>query len=423
MTIVEFYDKSHIENIASSFLCASSDESSPMHVIFVGDNRKRMEKSIGLYREVIGRRNLCVDFSWKTVNRSNLQSIVDVLTEIVTEHPGCVFDLTGGEDLILVAVGIVVTEQKAKGNEINLHRFNVRTNTLLDCDADGTTLAAGSDLLTIDENIRIHGGRVIYDSEDPEGTFVWDFCDEFRADIDRMWDICKLNPSLWNAQINTLDKVSDLLGQKNTEELHLCASTHSTRSAMAADGDKFVLRPDLLKTLERAGLIENLYITDDEFSLTFKDYPVKRALTQAGTVLELFVTMTAAGLYEADDQPVYDDVLCGVSIDWDGELTEDSGEPDIKNEIDVLLMHGMVPVFLSCKNGYVDADELYKLSAVADRFGRGYAKKVLVVSDLDRMGAAGDYIKARADDMDIVLIDNASELTDIELARRLKNIW
>ncbi len=418
MTIVEFYDKSPIENIASSLLCA------PDRVIFVGDNRKKMEKFITLCREVTERRNLSVEFAPpKTVNRSNLQSIVDTLTEIAEENPGCVFDLTGGEDLILVAIGMVVMEQRKKGNDIQLHRFNVRSNTLLDCDADGVTLAAGSDLLTIDENIRLHGGRVIYTDEDPEGTFVWDYSDEFCADIDRMWDICRLNPGLWNAQINTLDKVSAMLGQKNTGELSLRADIRSSKTAMAESGDRFVLRPDLLKTLERAGLISDLRITDDEFSLTFKDEQVGRALTQAGTVLELFVTMTAAGLYETNGQPVYDDVLCGVSIDWDGELTEDDGVVDIKNEIDVILMHGMVPVFVSCKNGYVDADELYKLSSVADRFGRGYAKKVLVVSDLDKMGSAGEYIEARAEDMGIERILNAAEMTDIEIARRLRNIW
>ncbi|MBP3293073.1 MAG: hypothetical protein J6N32_04920 [Clostridia bacterium] len=70
----------------------------------------------------------------------------------------------------------------------------------------------------------------------------------------------------------------------------------------------------------------------------------------------------------------------------------------------------------------MDADELYKLSAVADRFGRGYVKKVLIVSDLDRMGAAGDYIYARATDMGIKVIKNAAELTDIEMARKLRNL-
>lgn len=412
MTIVEFYDKSPIENIASSLLCT------PDRVIFVGDNRKRMEKSIELYREVTERRNLSIDFSCKTVNRSNLMSIVDTLSEIVRENPGCVFDLTGGEDLILVAVGMIAE----KFPDVRLHRFNVRSNTLLDCDADGETLAAGSDLLTIDENIRIHGGRVIYCDEEPDGTFVWDFSDSFRADIDAMWDICRRNPGVWNAQINTLDKVSEMLGQKNSDDLALAVNIHTAKTTMAADGDKFVLRMDVLKQLEAAGLIAGLRETDEEFSLEFKNYPVKRALTQAGTILELYVTMTAAGLYEPNGSPVYDDVLCGVFIDWDGEIQPDN-RADVENEIDVMLMHGMVPVFLSCKNGYVDADELYKLNSVAERFGQGYVKKVLIVSDLDKMGMAGRYIAARAADMGIELIGNAAELTDLEMARRLRNLW
>ena len=42
---------------------------------------------------------------------------------------------------------------------------------------------------------------------------------------------------------------------------------------------------------------------------------------------------------------------------------------ETKNEIDVMLMRGVVPVFVSCKNGAVKMDELYKLDTVAQRFG------------------------------------------------------
>ena len=429
MTIVEFFDKSPIENIASALLCGSTDESSPMHVIFVGESKKKMEKAIALYREVTERRNLCVKFTCKPVNRNSLASIVDVLAEIAEEYPGCVFDLTGGEDLILVAIGMVVMKQKMEremkketGPEIQLHRFNVRTNTLLDCDADGKTLSAGSDLLTIDENIRIHGGRVVYSDEHPDGTFVWNFSDDFRRDIDTMWDICRQNPGVWNAQINTLDKISEMLDQKNSDVLSLNISKTTARQTMAAQGDKFVLRMDVLRQLEAAGLLTKVRETAEELSVEFKNYPVKRVLTQAGTILELYVTMTAAGLYETNGSPVYDDVLGGVFIDWDGDVHPDSPS-DVGNEIDVMLMHGMVPVFISCKNGYVDANELYKLSSVADRFGRGYVKKVLILSDFDRLGAAGEYIYARATDMGIDVVKNAADLTDIEFARRLRNIW
>ncbi|MBO4932002.1 MAG: DUF1887 family protein [Clostridia bacterium] len=418
MTIVEFYDKSPIENIASSLLCTPLDAHTLSRVIFVGNDGRKMDKSIELYREITERRNLSIDFSRRTVNRHSLADIVSVLSGIAEEFPGCIFDLTGGEDLVLVAVGMVA--QKYPG--IRLHRFNVRNGTLIDCDADGETLDVGSDLLTIDENVRIHGGRVIYCGEDPDGTYIWDFNDdEFRRDIDAMWEICRKNPGIWNAQINTLDKISVMLAQKNTYDLELSVDKERARRTMAADGDKFVLRMDILKQLEAAGLISGLRETEEDFSLEFKNYPVKRALTQAGTILELYVTMTAAGLYEPNGSPVYDDVLNGVYIDWDGELHPDASV-DVGNEIDVILMKGMVPVFISCKNGYVDADELYKLSAVADRFGRGYVKKVLIVSDLDRMGAAGDYIYARATDMGIKVIKNAAELTDIEMARKLRNL-
>lgn len=418
MTIVEFYDKSPIENIASSLLCTPLDTHTVSRVIFVGNDRDKMEKSIALYREVTERRNLSIDFTCRTVNRNNLSAIVSVLSGIAEEYPDCTFDLTGGEDLILVAVGMVA--QKYPG--IQLHRFNVRNGKLIDCDADGETMDVGSDLLTIDENIRIHGGRVIYCNEDPDGTYVWDFNDDdFRRDIDAMWEICRRNPGIWNAQINTLDKISVMLGEKNTYEPALSIGKSTARQTMASQGDKFVLRMDVLKQLEAAGLLTSLRETDEELSIEFKNYPVKRALTQAGTILELYVTMTAAGLYEPNGFPVYDDVLNGVYIDWDGELHPDSAS-DVGNEIDVILMKGMLPVFISCKNGYVDTDELYKLSAVADRFGRGYVKKVLIVSDLEKMGAAGDYIRARADDMGIRVIKNAAELTPAEMARKLRNL-
>ena len=55
-------------------------------------------------------------------------------------------------------------------------------------------------------------------------------------------------------------------------------------------------------------------------------------------------------------------------------------------------------------------------------FGRGYVKKVMVVSDLEKMGPAGDYIYARGGDMGITMITNAADLTDTEMARKLRNL-
>ena len=133
----------------------------------------------------------------------------------------------------------------------------------------------------------------------------------------------------------------------------------------------------------------------------------------------------AKALRENDGTPVYNDVANGVVIDWDGEFHNEAVEAlyDTENEIDVLLMHGVVPVFVSCKNGAVSSDELYKLNTVAERFGGQYAKRVLVATALESMGESGKYIRQRAKDMNIKLVENVQELDDAEFAKKIKSLW
>ena len=96
---------------------------------------------------------------------------------------------------------------------------------------------------------------------------------------------------------------------------------------------------------------------------------------------------------------------------------------DTVNEVDVMLMHGTVPVFISCKNGYVDAEELYKLETVAERFGGKYAKRVLVATSIDALGDAGEYLRQRAKDMNIRIIEGVQDMDDGELLKRVRTLW
>lgn len=45
------------------------------------------------------------------------------------------FDLTGGDELAMAAIGIVYDRHKDKG--IKLHQYNIRTGVVYDCDMDG----------------------------------------------------------------------------------------------------------------------------------------------------------------------------------------------------------------------------------------------------------------------------------------------
>jgi hypothetical protein len=46
---------------------------------------------------------------------------------------------------------------------------------------------------------------------------------------------------------------------------------------------------------------------------------------------------------------------------------------------------------------------------VAERFGGKYARKVLVATALDSLGETGKYIRQRAQDMNIRVVENLGE--------------
>lgn len=74
-------------------------------------------------------------------------------------------------------------------------------------------------------------------------------------------------------------------------------------------------------------------------------------------------------------------------------------------------------------DGTVTADELYKLDTVADRFGGKYSKKVLIATSIDRLGGAGEYLRRRAKDMGIRVVENIQELDDAELTGKIGSFW
>ena len=113
------------------------------------------------------------------------------------------------------------------------------------------------------------------------------------------------------------------------------------------------------------------------------------------------------------------DYAVGVIVDWDG--VDDSGA-ETSNEIDIMLVKGFTPVFISCKNGEVHKEALYELDSVADRFGGEYAEKVMLATYLSGNEEKREYLKMRAKDMGIKLISGIEEMTQEELKTELGKI-
>lgn len=414
MTIVEFFDGVSIDNMASCLAIK------PDKIIFIGEN-KPMKKQEDAYLRLIKSKGLEVVLDYKPINKNSIEQIISVLTEIVESEENCAFDLTGGEDLVLVAMGVVFERYRNFG-KIQMHRFNIRTGMLYDCDSDGLLPNIEQPKLTVSDNIMLYGGSIVSYNGD-KGTYNWIFDEDFEADLKSMWDICKVNPGLWNSQIGTFEFISEnnILFDA---QLSVSANKNQIEELMKNKKYKFVWVPGIVKAFQKKGLITDLVDSEEVISFTFKNEQVKLCLTKEGTLLELMVLLFAKAAKEKDGTTKFDDAVNGAYIDWDSTLHDISDEEkDTENEIDVVLMKGLVPIFISCKNGYVDETELYKLNTVAEKFGGPYAQKVLVATYFGKNSVDGHkYFVQRAKDMKIQLIENVHELSEEAFAKKIKNI-
>lgn len=410
MVIVEFFGSSPIDNMISALANA------PETVVFVGEY-KVMKKYDAVFRrflEAIGQTDTKLEY--RGVRAHELHEIVKTLEQIVSDYPGCHFDITGGEPMAMASIGVIYERHRNQG--IELHQYNVRTGKVYDCDLNGKVVSGEIPVLTVEQNIILHGGSIVGADLRESGTYTWDFNDDFLEDIRRMWKICRFNCTVWNRQITMLDDMQQF-NMVPDEPLHIKASAEDTRNYLSSRRVRMDLSA-VFDRLEQENLMK-LEERDGYLCVRFKNEQIRRVLTKAGTILELVTYLAASDAVMKNGLPCYHDACNGVFIDWDG-IVHDQSDPvvDTENEIDLVLMHGVVPVFISCKNGSVGEEELYKLNAVANRFGGAYVKKALVGTTLGKGGRSRQYFLERAKDMGIQIIEGVHEMTDDEFTKKLR---
>lgn len=413
MTTVEFFDRTPVENIISTLTVV------PDKIIFIGD-RKLLQENRQAYYGFLAHRGLQTQLEFRNIKRNDLQDIIQVLSRIVETEEDCVFDLTGGEDLVLVAMGVVWERYRHK--KVRIQRFNIRNGVVTDCDDDGKVLYEGQPALSVEEQILLHGGRVRFEQNGDGRTYPWDMTPDFIADIRLMWEQCRKNPGLWNGQINILSVLDDVAS--HPDPLLVEVELDSLSRYLAGRGMEEKDLSDLLEYFSDNGLITGYIRSNQILTFSYKNHQVRKALTNAGLTLELAVLGAAMTACHRDGQPYYSGAMNGVSIDWDGQFhRREDTQKDTENEMDVILMKGLVPVFISCKNGQVEEDELYKLDTVANRFGGQFVKKTMFVSYWNKKSSNPHYFRQRALDMGIDLVEDARQLSWEQLENCLRHTY
>ena len=402
MTYVEFFSHTALDNVCS---CLAQE---PDKIIYIGRNKYRMKEFIQLCSPVFENE---IEFDYRVVDLVHLNSIVDTLADIVENEPECAFDLTGGPDLALVAMGIIA--ERYKDRPIQMHRFSIAGGNALDCDEDGVTLEPRKPAsLTVDQLLRLHGGALAKDWM----TEVWTLDSRLNAAISVLWDQVKNNPGFWNLNSSFLGTADSMCDAEEGTDTKVVTpfDAFPNPSELTSSIDRVI---HLLRRLKESGLVTDYSVASSPFTVEYADSQIRRLVSKAGNILELKVYEAAVSARDKAGNPIYQDCVNGAVIDWAGNDEADHTDPI--NEIDLILMKGLQPVFISCKNGMFGAEELFKFNSVTERYGGKYAKKVLIstrpVNDPD--------LKFRAQELGIRLVDNVMSMTDKQFRKRIASLY
>lgn len=212
----------------------------------------------------------------------------------------------------------------------------------------------------------------------------------------------------------------DAIGEKN---FALCARSWTKMSNILKSGGGNCLRVNrksmgsrdkneirvmskMMYALKEKGFLTELRIDEKNFvTATMASRKVKGMFAKAGDVLEQYV------YHEALKTGWFDDVQTGYKFRWEYE--------EVANELDCMLTKGFRSVFVECKSTK-DADENFYLTldSLADHFGIGYKKVLIMVTDV--RNDSYDIHISRGKQMDIITISEKAEL--MRIGERLKEI-
>lgn len=363
---IEFFDAEPIENLVTC-LNFKMDK-----VIYFGNAHEMTIEKRSITAKNL--KHICgiEDVNFIEISKDNLERLVEVLENVIEDEKKkgnfCFADVTGGGDMELVAIGMLIVKQN-----LPIHRFDMESGKLIMLNKnDGKNIEAlvpkRKIEVNLDDVMEIHGGAIDYNEESiPLEVYE---SKEFEQDVEKMWKVVKAEPKIWNG----IAAVFKNLNNYETSPNKITTWKSKVESVAKSTGD--VKKPEIFYSyfnkLVHIGIIEGVKKEQGKFEFRYKNDAVKQCLIDEGTILELhtYYTMKNSGKYT--------DCRRSVHINWDADVgMVDDG---VENEIDVMAMEGYVPVIVSCKNGRVKKNALYELETVATRFGGKYAKKILVSS-------------------------------------------
>ena len=381
-TLIELYDENPIENVLGTEVFR------PKEVVLLCppevESRRALKESMGNY---FRHRGCPVKITIVPVSLLDADKVAKRIREVLATREDCAIDISGGTDAALFAAGLVgadaaVYTYSRKKNaffEVRNAPFarNYPCNVSLDVEscflmAGGTLLPGRGDSLLLREKL---------------------------AEIEALFSVFRKYRREWRRQIGYIQQIS------SSEPGVLTADGPSE---LRADHSLFRAHEEMLKMLEEKDLIRDLQIEEDHVHFTFPDEIIRFWLRDIGAVLELkvFQSCLAAECFQ--------DVVISAVVNWEGGMTQRNA---VTNEIDVVAVRGLQPLFISCKTNEIRTEALNELAIIRDRFG-GKGSRAMIVTSANATRSRA-VMRMRAEELGIEVVE-WGDLISNRIVDRLK---
>lgn len=378
-TLIELYDENPIENVLGTemfrpkttvLLCPQEEASG-------------MKTSLEKY---FRHRKCSTRLVVVPVSLVDASKVEKRLREVLQEYEDCTIDISGGTDAALFAAGAV-------GGDTSVITFSRRKNSFFEIrNAPFARSCPCTVRLDARSCFLMAGGTLLPGREDSREL-------KTRTDeIDRLFAVFRRFRKIWNRQVSYIQRIS------SSEPGNLEA-----RGERVIRGEQGTLTvsEELLRALHGEGLIRDLQVTETQAGFSFPDETVRFWLRDIGAVLELIVFKTCL------EAGCFDDVVLSAVVNWEGGKNQRNA---VTNEIDVVAVRGIHPVFISCKTNEIRTEALNELAILRDRFGGKYARAMIVTSA--NATASRALSRMRASELDIEVV----EWNDLLSGRLLKTL-
>lgn len=369
--LVELLDKEPIDNILGA--CTFK----PELVVFLCDARdSTMFKESAIYR-LFKLRKLKTMPRFYYLNTADPAEIRRVLMAVIRDYPGSVFDFSGGRDLVLLLAGSICIPQGLPAYYIDY--IYKRLVNIQGCEELERRFQMPS--FTAEEMFAISGASIKGSGHYSHGEIT----PKFEEQALQTWRVVQKNPKAWS------DFVAYLQGISSGTSIGTLTVSGPKRQP---GGQRY--NEVLLEKLSDIGMLQGFSVKGNTVTIYFAGALHKKCLLNQGIWLELYCYIIAKR------SGVFHDVRTSLVVDWDGP---DGGPDATKNEIDVFLIKGAAPVFISCKMGVPSPLAISEIKLLSVKFGGRRSKTVLLTGEM--LGDEHRALKTRAADVGVFLLDGS----------------